>query len=404
MKSGLLAALVMMMLGWTGGDAGSAEPDPVLSAEQAQLEAGDDLSSRARRALFRARARQDEGEFAAAATIMTTWLDGDPDREHHLLRFNLAVSDFGLERIGEARVNLERAVALAPRYGRAWLRLGEAAYELEEFGQAGQAFVQAYDLSPDHPPAILYYAGVSLLSGGQPGPALDNLARLIDTHPAAAGLDWYQALLAAAAAAEQPARAMPYLDKMLAEQADTAEAWELAYRFHAGRADYEQAAVHLTIAGHLRELSRRELIQLGDLYAVIGVSLQAARYYEQAFTAATEPTAAEYRKLATAWLVAHEVDAARATLQTALAARPTAALWALQGDLEYGAENYTVSLAAFTHSTELNPNFGRGYLMMGYCAWELGRQAAARRHLDRAADFPAQAAAARSLTGTSIPD
>lgn len=388
---------VVLVLMTLAGSAVAAEPDPALLAEQARLESGNDLSSRARRALFRARARQDEGGFADAAEIIATWLAGDPARDHHLLRFNQAVSYFGLERPADALASLERAVSLAPRYARAWLRLGEAAYELEEYALAGDAFVRAYDLSPDRRPEILYYAGVALLSGGQPRRALDNLTRLIDNHAGAASLDWYQALLAAAVDASQPERAAPFLKRLLVDQADDPDAWELAYRYYAGQADYEQAAAHLTIAGYLRPLTTEENVQLGDLYAVIGVPLQAARYYERAFTAAAEPGPDDYRKLATAWLSAHELEAARATLATALAARPTRSLWALKGDLEYTAEDYAAALEAFGRATALDDDFGRGHLMMGYCAVELEQDAAARRYLARAATFPDQATAARGL-------
>ena len=45
----------------------------------------------------------------------------------------------------------------------------------------------------------------------------------------------------------------------------------------------------------------------------------------------------------------------------------------------------------------LDPDFGRGWLMMGYCAVELGREDEARRHLERAAEFPEQATSARNL-------
>jgi tetratricopeptide (TPR) repeat protein len=394
-------ALLGIILLWTAGlwtaPTASAQPDAGLSAEQAELDAGADLSSRARRALFRARAQQDNGAFAEAAEIVTTWLAGDPDRDHHLLRFNLAVSYLALDRPAEALVSLEKSVALAPRFARGWLRLGEAAYELGKYRQAGEAFGRAYDLSPDRRPEILYYAGVSLLSGGQPKPALSRLILLLDLHAAEAGLDWYQALLAAAIDAGQPERATVYLERLLAAQPNDPRAWDLAYRFHAGRSDYEQAAAHLTLAGYLRELSRDEQEQLGDLYAVIGVPLQAARYYEQAFAAASEPQPDEYRKLATAWLSAHELEAARATLTAALAARPTTELWALSGDLEYTAEDYAAALEAFTQSTATDSAFGRGYLMMGYCALELGRETEAREYLARAVSFPDQAAAARAL-------
>jgi len=397
-------ALVVFVLltGWTAvaltaETEAETAADETLRVEQTRLEAGEDLSSRARRALFRARSRQDAGDFAAAVELMTRWLDGDPSRDHHLLRFNLAVSYLGLERPGAALINLERAVVLAPRYARAWLRLGEAAYELQKYKRAGEAFVQAYDLSPDHRPEILYYAGVSLLSGDEAARALDSLTRLIDTHPAAAEVDWYRALAAAAVAAGRPQRAVAYLDKLLVARPDDSAVWDLAYRFHAGQSDYETAATMLTIADYLATLDRDELVRLADLYAAIGVPLQAARYYERAFGGEAEPGPDGYRKWATAWLSAHEVDQARAVLKVALVTQPTRALWSLRGDLEYMAEDYAAALAAFRSGTELDPEFGRGHLMMGYCALELGEEDQARGFLQRAAAFPNQKATAEVL-------
>ena len=394
---GVLAAVAAVSAASVASAAVAVAPDPALVAEQARLESGADLSSRAQRVLFRARGRQDEGAFQEAADLMTEWLEGGADRDHHLLRFNLALSYFGLERPADALAQLERAVALAPRYARGWLRLGEAAYELGKYAQAGDAFTRAYDLGPDRRSEILYYAGASLLTAGEAVRATDALARLVDSRADTVVVDWYQALVAAAAASNKPDRAAPYLQRLLSARPDDPRVWDLAYRFHAGQGDYETAAVHLAVAGYLRPLGRSELVQLGDLYAAIGVPLQAARTYQQAFTADTEPTPADYRKLASAWLAAHQLEAAREVLGQALARRPTRDLWALKGDLEYTAEDYEAALAAFRSCIGLDDSYGRGHLMMGYCASELGQDADARVYLGRAAEFPDQREAAQAL-------
>jgi Flp pilus assembly protein TadD len=69
------------------------------------------------------------------------------------------------------------------------------------------------------------------------------------------------------------------------------------------------------------------------------------------------------------------------------------------GDLEYLDEDFEASLKAFSRACDTDPDYGRGWLMMGYCALELGRDAEARRHLEKAAAFPDQQANARSLLG-----
>ena len=131
--------------------------------------------------------------------------------------------------------------------------------------------------------------------------------------------------------------------------------------------------------------------------------IQAARYYEQAMA---QPDAdvetgrvKEFERLASAWLGAHDYDRARATLKTALGQKENLGLWSLLGDLEYMDDDFEAALTAFDRATDLDPEFGRGWLMMGYCAIELGRPDEARRHLEKADEFPDQASGARSLLG-----
>jgi tetratricopeptide (TPR) repeat protein len=401
--AGLAPVLAGILLAGAVPTAAVRAQDTGLAAEQTAIEAGDDLTARGKKTLLRARNRQDAGDNAGAVELMTEWLNSDPARDHHLLRFNLALSHLALEQTGPAYENLERAVELQPRFGRAWLRLGEAAYELDRFAAAGRAFLAAYDLTPAPTPEILYYAGVTLLMGDESAAALPPLEKLLTDYRDRAELDWYQALIAAATGADRPARARPFLDRLLEDNPAEPRAWDLAYQFAAGQEDYRSAAVFLTIAGYLRPLSRAETFQLGDLYAVIDVPVKAARYYEQAMAqpagqASVESgRAGEYLRLATAWMSAHRHENARATLKQALGEKETRRLWALLGDLEYLDEDYAAALEAFTRAGNIDPAFGRGWLMMGYCAIELGNDAAAREHLTRATDFSDQAAAARSL-------
>ena len=391
--------------------------DPDRARVQRQIERGDDLGSSARRVLLKARLKQDEGDFAGAARLMSDWLDGKPQHEHHLLRFNLAVSYTGLDNNEQALASLRLAVSQEPRFARAWLRLGEVAYQAGLYAEAADAFARGWELSPRRYPELLYYCGASRLLADQPAEALDVLERLLDRDPAAAKLEWYQALVAAATAAGKPERAADRLDQLLDLHPADATAWELAYRFAAGREDYRQAAIFLTVAGYLRPLDRGELVQLGDLYAVIGVPLQAARYYARALALTGKETGTDVgpgrselrERRIDSLLAAHEYDQARTVLEEALAGGEgaggdsgeasdeipaatsdqarTARLWARLGDLEYQQGNWAAALAAFTRSTDLDPQFGRGWLMMGYCAGELGRLEEAGRYRDRAAEF-----------------
>ena len=395
--------LMVMVIGFSNPSVAAAKTEQELRAEQEAIESGDGLSARGKKALFRARGKQDDGDFEEAASIMSEWLDGDPERAHPLLLFNLALSHFALDLDKLAYEDLTQAVKLEPRYGRGWLRLGEAAYGLEKYTEAGEAFWKAYDLTPEHTPEILYYAGVSLLMGKEPERALGALEKLLKEHRDGADLDWYQALISAGIEAGRPGVVEPFVDRLLEDHPSEARAWELSYQFAIGREDYKAAAVSLTIAGYLRPLSHDEVVQLGDLYAIISVPVQAARYYQEAMNIPPADVEAgrarEFKRLASAWLGAHDHDRARTTLKTALAEKETVGLWSLLGDLEYLDGDFEAALTAFGSACDLDQDFGRGWLMMGYCAIELGRENEARRHLNKAAEFPGVEANARNLLG-----
>jgi tetratricopeptide (TPR) repeat protein len=397
------ALLMVMVIGLSNPSVAQGQRDQELLQEQEAIESGDGLSARGKKALFRARGKQDDGDFAEAASIMTGWLDGDPGRAHPLLLFNLALSHFALDQDRLAYEDLTQAVELEPRYGRGWLRLGEAAYELEKYMEAGEAFWKAYDLTPEHTPEILYYAGVSLLMGKEPERALGALEKLLNEHREGADLDWYQAMISAGIEAGRPGVVGPFVDRLLEDNPSEVGAWELSYQFSVGREDYKAAAVSLTVAGYLRPLSHDETVQLGDLYAMISVPVQAARYYEEAMgvpaTDVETGRADEFERLASAWLGAHDHGRARSTLKTALGEKETVGLWSLLGDLEYMDGNFEAALTAFGSACDLDQDFGRGWLMMGYCAIELGRETEARRHLNRAAEYPGTEASARNLLG-----
>jgi tetratricopeptide (TPR) repeat protein len=408
MKWARLWLLVMVVLsGAPRGGIVLAQPavDPELEARQRVIETGSDLSSGGQRVLFQARGRQEREDFAGAAEVVVKYLEGKPDREHGLLRFNLAVSYLGLADDEQALANLRLAVKAEPDFARAWLRLGEIAYSTGSYAEAAEAFARGHDLSPEKYPEVLYYSGAAWLLADRPERALETMEGLLTGNEDAAPVDWYQVLIAAAIGAEQPQRASRWVDSLLDRHTGDPASWDLAYRFATGIEDYRQAAVCLTVTGYLRPLTRSELFQLGDLYSVIEVPLQAARYYEKALAlparegVESSRRAEQQERLASAWLAAQENERARDVLNTALAEAPSTRLYALLGDLEYMAGNRAAALAAFARCTEQDPDYGRGWLMMGYCALELDRPEEARRYLDRAAEFPDQAASARGLMG-----
>ena len=382
---------------------------PALSAEdgtpfedrialQNSIEAGDNLSSRARKALFSSRTKQDKGEFAAAAEVMSKWFADHPGDKNHLLFFNWAVSQLSLDLTVKAKANLEQAIGLEPKFARAWLRLGEAAYDLKDYTRAAEAFTQGYELMPDPKPEILYYSAVSWLLAEKGQKSMTTLSVLLGDFRDVAILDWYQALVAAAVEADNTSDAWPWMENCLKDFESDPVAWYMAYQLAASEEDFERAAVLFTVVGYLRPLKRDEFLQLGDLYAGSGVPLQAARYYQQAVQyPESAPRSDDYVRLASAWMAAHRLPEAREVIDRGVAQSESVRLLALLGDLNYSEEKYQAAREAFSRCVELDAQYARGWLMGGYCSLELGDNAEARRNLQRAAEFTGQEKLAKDL-------
>ncbi|MBE0567425.1 MAG: tetratricopeptide repeat protein, partial [Krumholzibacteria bacterium] len=269
----LLFALVLPL-------AAGAQEFADRTQRQAALESDVSLPERARATLFRARTRLDEGDADGAASLLQAWLAGDAGRDHHLLRFELGAALLAGGRAEAARAELRAAVGLEPAFARAWLRLGEAAYEGARYGEAADAFVRAHALLPDPPAEVLHYAAVCRLQAGDAAGACDLLAPLVASDPAGAPFAWHQALAAAAIEAGTPARARGSLAALLAARPDDRAVWDLAWRFAAGSGDYRDAAVLLKAEGFLAELDAAASEQLGELFAAVGIPLEAARAWE----------------------------------------------------------------------------------------------------------------------------
>jgi tetratricopeptide (TPR) repeat protein len=320
---------------------------------QAAIETDAGLSERGRAVLFRARSRQDEGDWDGAVRAVSAWLAGGAGRAHHLLEFNLGVSQLALDRPDSARVAFARAVELEPAFARGWLRLGEAAYESGRFATAAEAFARAHGLLPDPPDEILHYAGVCRLQAGDAAGACDVLEPLV-ARSADAPLTWYRSLAAAALEAGTPERARRALDRLVSTRGSEPEVWDLAWRVAAAGGDHRDAAVLLKAEGFLASLERRDWEQLGDLFAAAGVPLEAARAWQRALEMAGPGESSrvdDVVRLARAWLAAHRTAEARAVLEQALASRgDDADLLALLGDVLLTAEDTAGASAAYART------------------------------------------------------
>lgn len=367
---------------------------PAAAGDDA-IDAVTDVPRKGRVTLFKANAAREDGDIAGAARIIVEFLEKHPDQDHFWLRFHLGANQLELGEREAAMASFQRTAELEPRFSQGWLSLGQTAYDLGRYAVAAEAIRRGWETSEAKPPYLLYYAAASHILAGEPRRALPLLEDLVSGDRGEPELDWYRALVSAAIDVEEFDRGRRAVDGMLARFPGEADAWELAFQFAASTGDYRQAAVALTVVSYLRPLTREERLQLGNVYATIGVPAEASEWYAAALKDGGEVE--EWERLASAYLAAYESEAALATIQQALDREPTVRLWSLLGDLHYMEQEYAAAYDAFGECVAMDPERGRAWLMQGYCALELGRLDAAAAHLERAAGFADHADTAREL-------
>jgi len=159
--------------------------------------------------------------------------------------------------------------------------------------------------------------------------------------------------------------------------------------------DYRSAAVALNIAGFLRPLRPEEQRQLGDLYSLAGIPELAARHYHAGL--GDQAVTAQFERLVSSLVAAHELDEALATLDRALQRKETPTLVSLLGDIHYMRRDYNSALAAYQRLGRLEPDNGRAWLMQGYCALEMGDKEEALDLLATASGYTDQSEMAQML-------
>lgn len=355
----------------------------------------DDLPRDTRMALFEAQQYVQGVNYSGAVNSLEEYLSEHPGEDNFWMRFFLGDYYTHLEEDEKAFDQLEKCVALEPRFAQGWLKLGEVAYSLQRYGRAGEAILRGFDLDEEKRPELLYFSGASYILAEQPAKALPVLDRLIGGDFGEPRLEWYRAAISAAIETQELDEGRATVDRMLATFAEDPDAWYLAFQYEASVSDYEQAAVALTVVGYLRPLSRQEQIQLGDLYSAIDIPVVAGEYYRSAV--ADSASARDVERLASAYIASYNQEDALAVLTRAVREEPTARLYSLLGDLQFMRKDYDASYDAFAQCTRLDAEEGRAFLMMGYCAMELERNEDAVASLERALAFEDVADRAQSL-------
>lgn len=371
--------------------------DSSLHREQPSTESGigvvrldpyslDLVPRRLRKPIFRATVLAKRGEHEAVAHLLGQKLENQPELDHYLLRYYLGQSLASLGRHAEAAEHFKQAVVLNPELDRAWIGFGDSSYKEKDFAAAAEGFERGFHASPERPISVLYSAAAAALQSGNARKSLELFKELESGKWGTMKQEWYRGLAAAALQAHEAEEARPGLERMLRRHPDSAESWNLWYKYNVGLQDYHEAAVALTVTGYLRELTEKEHDQLGDLFTMLGIPALSLEQYRGAING--EFSARQYEKLVSAALAAHDTDRALSIIEEALALGETPRLYSLQGDVYYRQRDYDAARTSFAKVLELDPEYSRAYLMVGYCSVELGEKEVALDNLGRVTQDP----------------
>jgi tetratricopeptide (TPR) repeat protein len=365
-------------------DAGKDAAKASTKAQEVKpVETLEDLPRDARLALFEAQQHLEKGENDKAVAGLAKYIKSHQQDAHFLVHYQYASMLVQVDKREDALKEYERVVAIEPRYDEGWLGLGETAYGLGDFKRAAEALRKGYDLSTEKRPELLYYAAAARLQSGDAAGALPMLEDLTSGKHGAPKFEWYRGLVSGCLQAEDKERGQRAVNAMLDKYPNNADVRYLAFQFYASTANYQQAAISLTVVGYLRPLTSQEHKQLGDLYSAIDSPAEAAKHYTAAARDSSSGTEAE--RVASAYMASFQPDSALVVLNKNLSQAPTFKLWSLLGDLQVMEKHFDEAYKAFSECVKLSPEEPRPYMMLGYCALEMNQPDLAMTHLTVAA-------------------
>jgi tetratricopeptide (TPR) repeat protein len=354
------------------------------------------LTPEVQKVVYEAQQLMEKKDYLKAEGCLRKFIEKNRKRPHYLVEFTLANCLTMLSgRDKDAVLHYRAAANLYPGFVAAWQNMGKIYFDLNQYDEAGDCLLQAYELSEKNDFSLLYYAAVSYIMAEKGEKALPHLELLASGEVGHPKTEWLEALLKVYMDLKFKEKAFAVVRRLIDENGDDPRWWKILAQLHLQQSDYKPAVAALTVHSYLTPLKKQDVVLLGDLTNAIGVPLRAAAYYEKALS--LENNVGDYEKLASAYIGAHRPAKAIEVLDRALEKKPTSGLWFMMGQVLYEEENFDKAYNAFNQSARIDPKSGRAYLMMGYCALQMDKKETARSAFQKACRFPRQEKTAKRL-------
>ena len=356
----------------------------------------------------------------------------DPKGYHHAeIYFCMGNCYLILEQYEPAVAAYEIAIKRDNAHSYAWLNLAKAHYELDHFTDAGRCFQKGYQTSTEKNPEYLYYSAAAYLMAEDNLKAIDIFDSLFTLHPDAVKLEWKEHMVHALLAADQPRRALPFVQELaqaytgdkqiqwqeillqqymqlnmqdkaldlahtLTRQTPTfAKWWKTLTHIQLNAEQYEDALMAMTIYAFITPLSLDEKKLLADLNLQLNIPAKAAPLYENYLREKHDKQILE--QLATAYRQLGKPETALAAIDEMEPEADDADIMLLKGELYYSLKQYGQAVDAYEKAArKKGRHVGRAWLMAGYAAWQMNDITTSRQAFSRAARHKRQREAANT--------
>lgn len=338
-------------------------------------------------ALYEAQQAMAKNDFAGAIELLLKFQKKRPECNHFLVEFNIGTAHGFLGQSDKAIEHLEKALSLEKNYAPLWMNLGKLYYQQKEYEKAGAALEQGFLLSPKKDPDVLFMAMAAFYQANNLSKTIELGRELLFTY------QWEKhdivGILASAYIADgNLPEAIGMIKKLTARVPDNDSYWKLIAQAYFKNQQFRDATIAYEIYGYLKDLSRDELMIMGDLFTMIGVPQRAAQYYEEALK--NGGSAEEYDKLSIAYYCAYDFDKAIEAVDHAISRQESPERLLLKAQLYYVQDRYGEAQQYYVQAAQHMSNDGHEWLMAGYCAMRKGNVQLAKDLLRKASEFPAQ--------------
>jgi tetratricopeptide (TPR) repeat protein len=370
-------------------------PSPLMAESE-----GPALTPAVQKAVYEAEQAISAKKYSDAERVLLAYNREHLGAPHYLVEFTLgnALSLQGKDR--ESLAHYRASTDLYPGFSAAWQNLGKVCFDLKEYAQAGDYMLKAYETEGRKDPTLRYHVAVSYMMGKEDRKALPHLEYLASGSAGSPKKEWLEALVKVCMDLRLEKKAIEAVQRVAEREENEPRWWKLLAQLHAQQGSYKQAVAAFEVHSYMVLAPEWEdVVLMGDLYNAIEVPAKAAECYEKALK--LKQSQSVHEKLAVAYIASHKPDKALTVLEQAIEGEASPNLWLAMGRAFYEKGEYERGYEIFNRCSQMAPQDGRAYLMMGYCALQMQKKDAAVTALRKACQFQDHRRQAQELLDAS---